>query len=122
MKVWKTTHADKQFSLFIRQRDGHCLYPGCYNTTTDCSHFYERHHSGTRFDPLNCIALCRDHHTEWERRKKYEYKEFMIARIGEAEFYAMERRAWSFKNRGEAVADFQNMWIAAPRDTSIVMA
>lgn len=106
LREWKTVTADTHFSLFIRGRDGRCQYPGCYRTEgLDCSHFFERHHSGTRFDPLNCIALCRDHHTEWERQKKYEYKEFMVNRIGAEAYAAMERRAWTYKNRGEAVQE-----------------
>lgn len=105
VRDWKTKTADIQFSLYIRRRDKHCQYPGCAATQTDNSHFFERHHSGTRYDPDNCIALCRAHHTEWEKRKKWEYKEFMIARLGIEQYYAMEKRAWSFKKREVAVAE-----------------
>lgn len=107
VKPIKTKTADEKFSLWIRTRDKHCQYPGCgRGEPLDCSHFFERGHSGTRFDPDNCIALCRTHHTEWERRKKYDYEQFMIQRIGLERFDAMKRRAWTFKNRTEAVLEF----------------
>jgi len=113
IKVWKTSTADLKFSQFIRQRDKHCLFPGCYRTEAlDCSHFFERHHSATRFDPLNCIALCRDHHTIWERQKKYEYKIFMLKWLGEDEYAALEKRAWTYKNRGEAVLQYMKLHAA----------
>jgi len=79
VKPWKTITADTKFSLFIRGRDKVCQYPSCgRGEPLDCSHFFERGNSGTRFDPLNCIAFCREHHSEWEKRKKYEYKAYML--------------------------------------------
>lgn len=105
VRDWKTHTADTYFSKWIRARDKHCRYPNCYATTTDNSHFFERKHSGTRFDPENCVALCRAHHTEWEVRKKHEYLDFMIAWLGMEKYMALQRRAWTFKKRSEAVTE-----------------
>lgn len=48
---------------------------------------------GTRFDPKNCIALCRDCHTAWERHQNHEYKAWMIRWLGKKEYDALEARA-----------------------------
>lgn len=107
--IWSTTTADSKFSLFIRQRDGACKRCGAKEYLT-CSHFWMRSHSATRFDPENCIALCagpysNQCHETWEHRKNYEYKEWMIGWLGQDKYDALERRARSYKNRAEAVAE-----------------
>jgi hypothetical protein len=59
----KIDRADKAFSLYIRTRDGwkcqRCLKQ--YEPPTSglhCSHFQGRGKEATRFEPLNCDALC----------------------------------------------------------------
>lgn len=105
-KPIKTKTADNLFSKDIRNRDGMCMR--CFSTTKalDCSHYWKRGDSGTRFDPKNCIALCRDCHTYWERRKNYEYREFMIAWLGRTEYDLLEIRARTNKPRYNAVLEF----------------
>ena len=103
-KVWKTTTADGYFSDFVITRDGRCLYPGCIEKKRlDCSHFWPRGMKRTRFDPLNCIALCRDHHTVWEKRKNFEYKEFMLRLLGKEKYDALEKRARTMMKIRDAV-------------------
>jgi hypothetical protein len=101
----KTVTADGKFSVWIRHRDPMCrrcrIVP-----SSDCSHYWKRGDSGTRFDPKNCVGLCRDCHTIWERQKNNEYKAFMIEWLGKEEYDALETRARSFKNRTEAVLEF----------------
>ncbi len=102
--VWRTPHADTLFSRYIRYRDKCCLR--C--RTTDgltCSHFWGRGHSSTRFDPENCIALCGMCHSEWEHLKNNDYKLFMIKWLGQEKYDALEKKARSYKNRAEAVAE-----------------
>lgn len=48
---------------------------------------------GTRFDANNCVALCRDCHTVWERHQNEEYKKFMLDWLGEKEYNLLEMRA-----------------------------
>lgn len=60
----KIRSADKWFSLCIRQRANwkcqRCgkYYPDGKRMALHCSHFHGRAKYGTRFDPLNCEALC----------------------------------------------------------------
>lgn len=100
---WSTDTADARFSTFIRQRDGKCLRCGTLEGLT-CSHYHGRGKSATRFDPINCIALCWTCHQEWEGPKS-DYTTFMIDRIGVDAFLALTLRAGEYKERKEAVAD-----------------
>jgi len=59
----KIDAADKAFSLFIRTRDGwNCKRCGKHyeppTNALQCSHFMGRAKEGTRFEPMNCDALC----------------------------------------------------------------
>lgn len=106
MKTWKTSRADQTFSLHVRERDGRCLK--CYSTNDlTCSHYWRRGHSATRFDLDNCITLCVWCHSEWENKKNNEYRDFMIQRLGKSKYEELEKRARSFKNRGEAVEEWR---------------
>lgn len=108
MKTWSTQTADKYFSRYIRDRDPSCRRCGAY--TSDCSHFWGRGHSGTRFDPENCIGLCRPCHDLWEHQKNNEYKEWMISWLGKEKYEALERRARGFKKREVAVREFKDLY------------
>lgn len=81
----KIDTADKAFSLYIRTRDNWtCQRCGKqYTPPTNalhCSHFMGRGKEGTRFEPMNCDALCygchqyfTSHpalHTEWQIERK----------------------------------------------------
>lgn len=105
LKIWKTTYADKLFSLFIRARDGKCMR--CHRTDLplDCSHYWERGKTGTRFDPDNCIALCRDCHTAWDKKQNQAYKDFMLKRLGQERYDALERKARTMKKMWDAVVE-----------------
>lgn len=107
-KVWSTATADARFSRYIRNRDPMCrlclVIP-----TSDNSHFWGRGHSATRFDPKNCIGICRPCHDSYEHKKNNEYKDWMINWLGIEEYEALERRARSFKKRSEAVAECKTL-------------
>lgn len=105
--IWSTKTADSNFSKFIRERDGKCLRCGTRDNLT-CSHFWGRGCSSVRFDPKNCIALCWGPdgcHQYWEDLKNHEYKDFMVEWLGIDDYNALERRARTFKNRRDAVAE-----------------
>lgn len=74
-----------------------------------CSHYHRRGHSATRYCFENCITLCRDCHALWEGPKT-EYTEFMILRLGEAQFLELAKKAGQIKNRAEAVAEWKEKY------------
>lgn len=108
--LWTLAHADKTFSLFIRKRDGRCMRCKRADKALDCSHYWRRDMWGTRFDPKNCVALCRDCHTLWERHQNPEYKAWMIRWIGQAEYDALEHRARTYKGRRNAIAECMTLF------------
>ena len=68
--------ADKHFADQIKKRDGKCLFPNCTVFSLEkltCSHYFSRAKWGTRYDPLNCIALCRTHHY-WDKQLGWEFQ------------------------------------------------
>ena len=66
----KTTirRTDRQFSTYIRMRDGRCVYKiKCYGEPRnwkelDCSHYHGRGKESVRFDTDNCDAACKSCH------------------------------------------------------------
>lgn len=106
---WTTTRADTTFSLYIRERDGCCKSCGTTERLT-CSHYWRRGHSSTRYDPLNCIALCVDCHSIWENTKNREYKDFMLDWLGEEQYLVLEHRARTFMKRDEAVEEWRRLY------------
>lgn len=109
-KVWKTQYADNKFSLWIRARDGRCLRCLRDDLPLDNSHYWRRDMKGTRFDPDNCVALCRNCHTIWERQQNEEYMRFMINRLGQTGYRKLESRARTSKKMRDAVLELM-AWI-----------
>lgn len=104
VRDWGTRYADSLFSKHIRTRDPMCRR--CWVVPSDDnSHFWGRGHSATRFDPKNCIGLCRPCHDIWEHQKNNEYRKFMVNWLGKEEYEALEHRARSFKKRSDAVRE-----------------
>ena len=93
-KVWKLSTADRKFSDFIRSRDKKCLKCGRSDRQLQCSHFWDRQHYATRFDPDNCITLCAWCHNlgpdNWEQDRYGEYRAFMIKWLGKKKFGELE--------------------------------
>ncbi len=92
-RVWSTQVADRKFSEFIRNRDGMCMR--CHKESgLQCSHFWGRGFSATRYDPENCITLCYPCHygnsKGWEYEKQGEYREFMINWLGKDKYNDLE--------------------------------
>lgn len=106
--VWTLTRADSTFSLFIRKRDKKCQK--CFRwTDLDNSHYWRRDMYRTRFDPENCIALCRSCHNAWEVHQNPEYKAFMIRRLGQARYDALEKRARSSMKLRDAILQWMEL-------------
>ena len=105
-KPWSTEVADHKFSLLIRARDPKCVR--CkQRPSTDCSHFFERGNSATRYHPENCDGACRECHNFWHTADgKKEYKEFKIKQLGIRAFVALQRMAYSTMKRDDAIIRF----------------
>ena len=95
MSFWqaktKLRPADKEFSQYIRRRDGECVFKiKCngglrdeeYLKTLTCSHFKGRRKESTRFDPENCDTACRKCHLYLEEHKE-EYEAWKLSQLGE---------------------------------------
>lgn len=108
IKIWGVKKADMEFSKFIRNRDGKCVRCGRTNLLQN-SHFWSRSHSGTRFDPDNCDALCYPCHygnsKGWEYEKNGEYLDFKKSQLGERRYKEMEQRAHSVTKQHEAIVN-----------------
>ena len=68
--------ADELFSLYIRKRDGKCMY--CSNTETlQCAHLEGRRNERLRFDPMNAITLCYKHHIHWAHKEPRQFAKWL---------------------------------------------
>lgn len=83
----KIDMADKYFSLWVRSRDSwacqRCFTPYTPPTSAlHCSHFQGRGKEGTRFEPLNCDALCYGCHMYFTAHPAEHY-EWQVSRKGQ---------------------------------------
>jgi hypothetical protein len=94
------SHCDEIFSKQIRERD-HWTCQRCFRrfprgaSNLHCSHYWGRSDKATRFDPLNCDALCSECHPIWEADKNGAYRAFKLRQLGTKAFADLERRARS---------------------------
>lgn len=100
LKMGKRRTTDIEFSKIIRERDGwkcsRCGKPmEDQKELLDCSHYWGRKNECARFDPQNCIALCRGCHQYVETREGHElwYKPYMLEWLGEDAYHALMIRA-----------------------------
>ncbi len=97
----KLDAADIAFSKYIRLRDKwcqRCRKPGTPDRNGDeivgfdNSHFWSRGRESTRYDPQNCMALCRYCH-QYFGGNPGEYTQVMLERLGQAEYDRLMIRA-----------------------------
>lgn len=107
MTFWKVKirPADKQFSLYIREKAGwKCVVCGKKHDKSShnfgVSHYHGRRKESVRFDVDNVDAMCNmPCHSTWEHKKqdtpKYKgrYTRYMIKKLGQAGFDALKIRA-----------------------------
>lgn len=91
---------DTLFSKRIKERDGQtCQRCRAVHASGSrglhCSHYWKRGLMGTRWEEKNCVALCYGCHRRWEGDKQGEYMDFMVARLGRAEYDRLEVKARS---------------------------
>jgi hypothetical protein len=103
-KDWDLGRADKEFSLYIRTRDRHCMNPRCPHRDRinglewlECSHYFSRTILISRFDPENCFTLCHWCHALWENTKQGTYTKVMIRWLGQNKFDALVERVETYK-------------------------
>lgn len=112
LKPWTTAKADKTFSQFIRDRDE---WTCCKCGTQDrermmqCSHYWSRAHSATRYVPDNCITLCAKCHWAVEKRKQGWYRSYMLQWLGQAVYDNLERLSETSVKRREAIDVWKNI-------------
>lgn len=90
---------DKVFSLYIRLRDtdenGYFKCPTCGRILpfdqADCSHYWSRTHTATRFDPDNCVAECR-YDNRFNSSHLDGLGKFLRKKLGERGFNLLEWR------------------------------
>ena len=112
-KTWSTKNADTKFSIYIRERDKMCVRCG-KKEYLQCSHFWARGNSATRYDPDNCDTLCYGCHygnaRGWERCKAGAYRDFKLAQLGENRYNELRKRAESIMKRSDAIRQFQSWY------------
>ena len=88
---------DKLCSLIVRTRDNWtCVL--CHKkylpptAKIQCSHFWSRRHTSTRFDLPNLDALCAGCHLRVEANKQGDYREFKIQQLGLKEYNNLDLR------------------------------
>ena len=103
----KLDKADIAFSLYIRLRDGKCVYCGKLGTPDkegrcikglDTSHFWGRRRESVRYDPQNADTLCRYHH-QYFGSNPGEYAEWKLAQLGQKEYDLLQMRAETYKKK-----------------------
>ena len=109
-KTWSLGRADDEFSLWIRARDGKCMRcgkPRSEDNPLTCSHFWNRQHKGTRFDPENNDAVCwmPCHKYYWEKEKQGDYRDFKMKQLGAERYAALELRARRTYKEYDAILD-----------------
>ena len=103
MKIWSSKSADKKFSEKVRSV-GVCQRPDCpycHNVkgkkleesrfVLQCSHFWGRNCSATRYEFDNADCFCSGTHFKWEGEKAGAYRDYMIKKLGKKRYDELER-------------------------------
>lgn len=103
----KIDPADKEFSRYIRLRDGECKRchrkgegPEGINGLQN-SHFYGRGKESTRFDPLNCDSMCAGCHQHFTSNPA-NYAEWKLKQLGMDKYNALSIRAHRYQKKDRA--------------------
>ena len=83
---------DIAFAKYVVRRDKCCITCG-KTTTLQCSHFFGRRSSGTRWDIQNCNAQCAGCHLQYHNLSPMPYTRSLIERIGTESFERLEQKS-----------------------------
>lgn len=106
VKLLTSNKADELFSKEVRKRDPRCFFQ-CGNESKQCSHFWGRGNSATRYDWENCDGVCGGCHMRHEGSKQGLYRDLKIRQLGMKAYKALEARARSIVKRSDSIAVFQ---------------
>ena len=115
-KVPKTKGVQTKFNTMVKER-AHWICVRCHRDYSEnrrllqCSHFWGVGFTSTRFDFDNCDALCYpchygQLHTGWEYNKQGEYRLFMIEKLGQEGYDALEQKARQRMKLSDAKEEF----------------
>lgn len=99
---------DSKFSKFIINRDQKCLRCGTTQMLT-CSHFHGRANYATRFEPSNCVTFCVPCHDIFESKKSGAYMDWMLAWLGEKEFFVLDTLSKMKISKADAIKNTKNL-------------
>lgn len=77
---------DKEWSLYVRNRDKVCQKCGSTSKTLAAHHAFGRRHLATRWDVFNGISLCFACHINWAHRDPSGFSEWFREHIGDDQF------------------------------------
>ena len=99
---WTSKKADTEFSKFIRERDKRCFF--CPNPATQCSHYWGRNISATRYNDKNADGICGGCHMRHEGNKQGLYRDLKIKQLGQKGYDELRKLAFQSRmNRREAI-------------------
>lgn len=109
--IWSSKLADKKVSEKVRSV-GVCQRPNCPYCKNvpgfkglQCSHFWGRNCSATRyhFDNLDCF--CAGTHFMWENEKAGAYRDYMLKKLGKKKYKALEDLHNTSVSRRDAIIE-----------------
>lgn len=107
--IWTSSKADTLFSRWIRDRDKVCFF--CSNPASQCSHFWGRGNSATRYKPENCDGICGGCHMRHEGNKQGLYRDRKIEQLGEVGYKKLETEARGVMKRKDAIIELMS-WLS----------
>ena len=103
---------DKEFSLFIRQRDAkdgiiYCISCGKPVSwkKSDCGHYINRAVMATRYDEINCNAQCR-HCNRFREGNMSGYRKGLIKKWGESQVDLLEIKKFNASHISQVELEF----------------
>ena len=91
--------ADAEWQRIVKDRAGYAcercqVWYGPKSRGLHAAHIFSKGaHPATRHDPKNGIALCMRHHLYWAHTEPMEFAAWVLDRMGQEEYEALERRA-----------------------------
>ena len=86
--------ADKLFRDHVKARDGRCLMASfaCWGEL-ECAHIIRRSFKATRWEPINAVTLCSEHH-RWYTEHPLAWTAWATEHLGPDTYAALVERAY----------------------------
>lgn len=82
---------DSTFSRMVKERDSWVCQRCGSNRIVQCAHLFSRKHKSIRWNFDNAVTLCKGCHKFWAHVEYEEFRDFMLARIGQKKFNNLKR-------------------------------